>query len=32
MSAAARQETLFPPADPLPKIRKELADILKLLV
>ncbi len=28
---SARQEVLFPPADPLPVIRKELADILKLL-
>jgi len=27
----ARQEELFPAADPLPVIRKELADILKLL-
>ncbi len=27
----ARQEDLFPAADPLPVIRKELADILKLL-
>ncbi len=27
----ARQEELFPPADPLPVIRKEFADILKLL-
>ena len=26
-----RQEELFPAADPLPEIRKELADILKLL-
>src|ERR1700683_1229295 len=27
----ATQETLFPAADPLPDIRRELADILKLL-
>lgn len=26
-----RQEVLFPPPDPLPGIRRELADILKLL-
>jgi DNA-binding transcriptional MerR regulator len=29
--AAERQEELFPVADPLPQIRKELSDILKLL-
>jgi DNA-binding transcriptional MerR regulator len=28
---AATQEVLFPPSDPLPEIRKELAKILKLL-
>lgn len=28
---AATQEVLFPTADPLPEIRRELADILKLL-
>lgn len=28
---AAVQEVLFPPSDPLPRIRKELANILKLL-
>ncbi len=27
-----QQEELFPSADPLPKIRRELADILKLLL
>jgi DNA-binding transcriptional MerR regulator len=27
----ARQEVLFPVADPLPEIRRELSDILKLL-
>jgi DNA-binding transcriptional MerR regulator len=31
VAISARQEELFPPADPLPVIRKELADILKLL-
>src|ERR1700749_4234849 len=30
-AAAATQEVLFPPPDPLPEIRKELANILKLL-
>jgi DNA-binding transcriptional MerR regulator len=27
-----KQEELFPPADPLPEIRKEVAEILKLLL
>lgn len=30
-AAPVRQEELFPPPDPLPGIRQELADILKLL-
>jgi DNA-binding transcriptional MerR regulator len=29
---SARQEELFPAANPLPEIRRELADILKLLL
>ena len=31
-SPVARQEELFPPDNPLPEIRRELADILKLLL
>ena len=30
-AVAATQEVLFPPANPLPEIRRELANILKLL-